>query len=332
MDRRTLLRALVGGGGVGLGGCLGRTASDPRSTTDNWEHTPSSCPSPISDEATVYCGTTGSDHRIEVTASTTSLPMSRATLTITLQNIDETAVRAEQPASQFYAWRRGTWTPISMGPIPAVANPISIEPGDQLQVQVHQYGDSLDPVEIPREDMTQDRRTFAFRFMPGVYAFGYSVYFDSESTTTAESGSELTRHLYTKRFRVTGEPPALLPSNAVSNTSRENNTLFVRTQTDVVEDARNVSLIAEQLSSTPDSATSVTLFDLYNPSHPLSYRDGDVPRPELLRDGFAHYEGSADQIRIETRRSVVPALGINEPRTIVYDGTPWQITAVNGWR
>jgi len=287
--------------------------------------------------STAHCGEETSEGPIRITPSTDTLDMSRSTVTITVHNDSETALRTRAGTHAFYYWGDEAWA-IGPGGPSAIRPTIRIEPGEQIHWEVHQRADTLKPVYTPvGKDIKDSIRKHAFRFLPGVYAFGYRVWIPNERTPDSTGDPttqsvDFDRRLYTTQFRVTGETPPLIPSNAVSKTMRKDDTLIVRTQLND-QDARRVSLIADRLSSTPSGAVSVPLVTLYNPGSGFKYPDAHVPEADPLRDGFAHYDGAVSRIRVETKASAVPPLGIRsgESPAVVYDGTPWELTSENGW-
>lgn len=197
------------------------------------------------------------------------------------------------------------------------------------------------PRSILAPDRTHDDQKFVFRFAPGTYSFGFRVqHADGQQSPDAasESAEGGDAHLYTRQFAVAGDALTLEPSNAVVRTVRRDGTLAVRTRTDREYDHdRRISLIADRLSSVPDEAASLSAFELYNPGHELvpGYNRTFVNAQltTLLRDGLAHYDSSASQIRIETVDTTIPPLGLDadESLAVVYEGTPWQLSAENGW-
>ncbi|MFB6218298.1 MAG: hypothetical protein ABEH77_03815, partial [Halobacteriaceae archaeon] len=105
------------------------------------------------------------------------------------------------------------------------------------------------------------------------------------------------------------------------------------------DDARRAAVVAEKLSTAPDRASELSLFELYNPEFRLASSDAeqvflDMFLVALLRDGFAHYNDSVSRIRVETQttssRLVYDPYG-GDSVPVVYEGTPWRLTSEDGW-
>ena len=341
MNRRRFLAAL-GTSALPLAGCLSSPFGETRTTTSQRfrEHTadPQGCPpDPGDNDVTVHCG--DSTGAVRLTASSSELTMPRDSFDITLHNESDTTLSSSASAYQFYHWQEEEWSLVLQKSDTLGFEPVEIPPGGSRKWRIRLNTAELGPPWPPNRN--HDDQEFVFRFAPGTYSFGFRVQHAGEKPSTdagSESTSEGDAHLYIRQFSVTGDAFALKPSNAVTKTVRRDGTLVVRTQTDrEYDNDRRVSLIADRLSSVPDEAASLSVFELYNPGHELvrgyDRTFVDARLTALLRDGLAHYDGSASRIRVETMDTTIPPLGLDsdESLAVVHEGTPWQLSAENGW-
>lgn len=311
---------------------------------------PATCPPAPGGEfdVTVHCGPRRPDQSVWMSTSAGTLEMPRDELQFTLHNESDHALSSEDDRYRFYHWRDGEWFLIREKTDDGAFVRVRVPSGETRDWRViedtRNLGPTLPPGAPARSQSRDEGGTFVFRLPPGVYAFGFDA--SGARSTTSRTASTPPRHRYTAQIDVEGEPLSLRPSNAVDETFRREETLVVRTQPyrerfpeEFFEQARRMTLIADRRSTAPDRAARLGLFELYNPGHELhpagSDREAFVPTflTGLLRDGLVHYEGSASRIRMETKNTIHPPLGLaaDESLPVVYEGTPWRLTAENGW-
>lgn len=277
------------------------------------------CPPPYSDDVTVHCGDRG-DRAVWLSVSAPALEMPRDEVAFTLHNESEHALASNTGNHSFFTRQDGEWHRIvgaGRSGYTEAPDPVVVPPGETRRWQVTENTADLGGVTRP---FVGEPRQFAFRFPAGDYAFGYEI----------TCGGQ--RHRLTQQFEVTGSLP-LEPSDAVETVSRNGETLTVRTQLD--ERGYQRRLTCERLSPVPPDARRLTLLELYHPGVNVRPPGSDgVSGPnkravKLLRDGFAHYEGGAAVIEVETTGSSTSLVGLDpgEHIDVVYDGTAWRLTA-----
>ena len=257
---------------TGLAGCLSRAGTGTPTGTapgnENSTNQPSSAatdragaegtdpcrPTPFDDEIAVRCGGDSSMGDVRMTVSEPTLAMPQGQLTVTLSNESDATLESSPKHYQFYHRRDDEWVPIYQKVMTAEAVFIDIPPGEEYQWRIELDTADLGPRFPPQEKFGY--RYFLFRLPPGRYAFGYRFRRMDQ------------RVMYTREFEVTGDPLQLIPSDAVIGTSPGDGTLTVRVEPDYEsENDRRVSLIADRLPDVPESATELTLFELYNPGY-----------------------------------------------------------------
>lgn len=272
-----------------------------------------------------------------MSGSAATLATPRDELTMTLENESDVPLSGNASGYEFYRWHDGDWSLILAKSGDLALELVEIAPGESRQWRVRVNNADLGPAVPPGQ--TDDEREFAFRFPPGVYAFGFEVERGEAGFGPSETGTDdRDGHLYAREFEVTGDELGLEPSDAVDETLRRGDALVVRTATEREYDHdRRVSLVADRLPAARDRPARLSRFELYNPGREMvrdydrTYVDSHVTA--LLRDGLAHVDGSESQIRVETIDTATPPLGLGplQSVTVVYEGTVWRLTSAEGW-
>jgi len=345
MKRRNVLAALGGACAVGAAGCLqassplaNDTRTDGHSGTDASGSTPpsmppaDSCPPVVFEDGRTRCQEEADDWGVRMTGDPTTLSMPRDDCEIVLENTGDTTLSSNADGFTFYAWRDGQWQFVLQRMDELALEGVEIPPGETRTWSVTENTADLGELTPPNSG-NDDEQDFTLRFPPGSYAFGYRVSRGSGELSTETSRPSRT---YATRFSVGGDPLALEPSDAMTETLTRDGSHVVRTQTEYEYDhSRKVSLRMERLDAVPGQAAPVTTFELYNPGFELVDSPDrtfvDLQLVPLLRDAFATAPGDADAVRVETVDTATPPLGLNGPLGVVYDGTPWRLTATEGW-
>jgi len=292
-------------------------------------------------DVTTLCSEAATTGDVRATVSPSTLGRS-GDLTVALHNESNTSFKlAERSLFGFppllFHWYRGHWTGLfnARYSVPASGGmgEIEVPPGETEEWTIRQEANDLGRPLLGFH-MGLSVRDTTVRLPPGVYAVGFFV-----------DGTQ-----YTRRFEVTGDPLALRPSNAVVETIRQDDTLIVR-RNPAIDDCTTdqhdewVTLVLDRRSSIPDRFARASLLELYNPGLGLKRPGTKIPArvPALLRDAFAHDDGSASQIRVETPAlcryepnswdaspESVPEDYVEAKETIVYEETAWQLSLESG--
>jgi hypothetical protein len=307
-----------------------------------WQHLNEGCQEVRNYDVTPVCGEEAAMGDVRVTVSPSTVG-STGGLTVTLRNEGNTGLTLDGLDIGLFHWYRGYWTRMDnqRGRSSGVPPEVNVPVGETAEWTITQNADALgDPLVGFQYDVATDE--IPVRLPPGVYAFGVKV---GESCHAASSDC----HRYTRRFEVTGEPPALQPSNTVVDTFRQDDTLVVRREPayDGCESSRDderIALVLDRHSSIPERFARASLLELYTPWLSLRRPGAKISPPacELLRDAFAHDDGSASRIRVETRIACLhypesprpewmPEEFYDALHTVVYENTAWRLSWTSGW-
>lgn len=329
MNRRRFLAALGAAGA--LSGCVS-PAADPGPD-------PGCLPSPDPSVGSVRCG---SDPRagIRVTRSAAALAAPRDALWTTLHSGTDRDRPLAVEGVRLYRRHDGGWSLLSKRVRRGLPRGSTVPPGGEARFRVGVDNAALGTPGVRARDVSEWE--FVFRLPPGVYAAGFEVETPGGdgregSDAASETASEPDARVFARRFEVTGDPLGLVPTRGVDRVARRGDTLVVRAWTDRDDPGdRPVSLVADRLPSIPETATRLTTFELYNPGF-REVRDPAEPTVEghvaaLLRDGFAHYDGTAERIRVETVGGARRPPDVEpDPTTVVHGPTAWRIERETAW-
>lgn len=340
MDRRDVLRGLGCIGVGGLAGCLDETvvssggpATQSGSTpTDDAESRP--CPPIPFRDGRTRCDGSADDWSVSMGVEPTTLELPRDECTVELQNRGDVALESTADSVSLYAWRDGQWAHVVQKVDEMVLTSVTVPPGGRREFSVAATTADLGPVSPPGE--WDGEQQFVFRLPPGTYALGYRV---SQSDGDPFSGDDAGTHrVYARPFSVTGDAPALVPTDRHEETLRRDGTSVVRTGTEHEYDhSRRVTLRLERARTPLARVAPLSPFELYNPGYELVPAvDGNrvyVPGllVALLRDAFATATTSDGRILVETVDTTSPPLGMQGSKTVRYGGVNWRLSATEGW-
>ena len=349
MKRRKVLDAGIAGI-ISFSGCLTAGSDETETTTDTWtptstptatpqendeastpheedepaddstpqeeDESPDNCPPPYIVSDTTYCAGERDQYGIRMQRSSSTMELPEDELTVELVNGSDEVLSANPKQYILYQVVDGEWRYILPRSQLADLITIDIAPGERRRWQINldtaDLG-SLYPMSKPPR--ARDYQDFTLRLPPGTYAFGFPVTLSQQDVN----------RLYARTFKVLGDDLSLEPSAEVAETRDEGSTVVVRTQTSSDEEHR-VSLVVDAIKNVPEYATTVSLFELYNPRYKrfanLHQQSLEVRLVKLLRDALAHADPLIDEIRVETTARKTPPVGLSygKSRTVTYGG------------
>ncbi|WP_049893407.1 hypothetical protein [Halogranum rubrum] len=326
MRRRALLSTL---GVTVLAGCtandsVGNTGDRTASSTDSLE--PATAPATATPDATDVgvspaeaAGPPWDDDvkRVvswaDVTESTpialrpptqqASLP--GATFEFTLAN--DTDVRFE---TNFYGW--SVWKQVDEAwfhvaptawPVPLM----TLESGES-----HTWTVTVDNSELHRDIMwvegTEDLSLAGLG--GGTYAFTIDGWFASQDYDQSLG--------FASQFVLDGDPVELVPTNEVTGTTREGDTVVVETSHGAGDDSRRAAFVVERLG---DESVESQESDVRRLITEQALRDRE------LRNTLPFFEEGVETVRLEEQNSSWPIFGLDEPRVIEYEGVQYRLSA-----
>jgi|GEM_PF-1023293 len=349
MDRRAYLASVAGLGAVGLAGCLDdatgagpSTGGDPGTSPDT--STPTDTPA-MTDQETPTDGTP-TDGTPDDTPTPTATPsgtpphdapfphgrddVSRVVWFREVSNPEETLHLAHSASavslpgevsftlhnnadrrfmSNFYGWalyrwEAGRWRHVA--PL-AVNQPLmSLASGESHTWTVALSNENLD------QPLFRSSGTTDVSVEPvggGSYAFAVDGWWENQEETPAYEHETVCA----ARFELDGPQLPLVPSNAVTGTRRDGETVVVEAD----EPGDNEGTPATYVLTRDDSAAD--LRELVTEQ---------VYRQWPLRDALAHADDAAE-VRVETTTGVTPLFGVQseEDPAVSYDGSTFRITA-----
>jgi hypothetical protein len=241
---------------------------------------------------------------IALTPSTQQGSLPTTTFEFTLTN--ETDVRFD---TNFYAWRvwkrvDGSWFHVAptAWPQPLMA----LEPGES-----HMWTLTVDNTKsdgAPFSHVEGRQSILLSGLGGGTYAFTTDGWFATEDYQNGLG--------FAARFDLSGDPVELTPTDEVTETTREGDTVVVNTDREAGGDARKAAYIVDRVAEgeSSDGAARGVITE-------------QILRNRELRNTLPFFEDGVETVRLEEQNATFPAFGINDPRLVEYEGVRYRITA-----
>lgn len=143
----------------------------------------------------------------------------------------------------------------------------------------------------------------------GTYAFTADGWFESEDY---ENGVG-----FAARFELDGDAVELAPTNEVTETTRDGDTVVVTTDVEAGDDARTAAFVVRRAGGAGgDDADGVRRIIAEQ-----------ALRDRKLRNTLPFFEDGVEAVRLEEPNSVVSPFGVGEAERIEYEGEQYRITA-----
>ncbi|WP_436926567.1 hypothetical protein [Halosimplex amylolyticum] len=337
MHRRTLLASAGGLAAAGLAGCLADSAGSGSPTddssdtatdgdgdgaptqtaTDGGTDRSTDAPTPPHDapfppdrddvETVVWFREVSDpDSALVLEHAAASVALPNAEITFTLRNGTDRPFQTNFYDWALYRWEDGRYHRVAPQAVPEPL--MQLAPGES-----HRWTLALDA-----DDRAAARRrsegTEGIAVDPvggGHYAFAAEGWWkDQERTPSYEH-----KTVCAARFELEGQPLDLLPSEAVTDTSREGDTVVVTADNPRGGEDRTE---ATYVLTRDDDATGA-----------MELITEQVYREWPLRDALAHAGPDVREVRVETTTGVAPIFGVqsDEDPAVTYDGRTYRISA-----
>ncbi|SFG79113.1 hypothetical protein SAMN04488063_2954 [Halopelagius inordinatus] len=142
----------------------------------------------------------------------------------------------------------------------------------------------------------------------GTYAFTVDGWFESEDY---ENGVG-----FAARFELDGDPVELTPTDEVTETTRDGDTVVVATDADSGSDAQTVAFVVRRADGESGDGGD----DVRRILTEQALRD------RTLRNTLPFFEAGVETVRLEGRASSAPAFGVSDGGRIEYEGDRYLIT------
>jgi hypothetical protein len=251
--------------------------------------------------------------RLEPPTQHGSLPETRFEFSLT----NDTGVRFAFNPYGWSVWKRvdGEWYRLAPAYWP---EPLQyLPPGESHTWTVTVDNGRLDGSPLPNVQGTSSL-TFA-GFGGGTYAFVTDGWFATEDY---ESGVG-----FAARFELDGDPVELTPTNEVTATTREGDTVVVETDVDAGGDGRMAAFVVTRVGDAADATEN---------GDEESGDDDDAVRrlvveqalrDRRLRNTLPLFEDGVETVRLVEPNATTPPFGVGDARRIEYDGVRYRLTA-----